>query len=49
MIGASEAFSKALMGLRNTIDPTQKLQMEDVSVIIIIIVIIITMILICIN
>ncbi|KAI9594209.1 ATG C terminal domain-containing protein [Syncephalis fuscata] len=29
MIGASEAFSKALMGLRNTIDPTQKLQMED--------------------
>ncbi|RKP07930.1 ATG C terminal domain-containing protein [Thamnocephalis sphaerospora] len=31
MIGASEAFSKALMGLRNTIDPTQKLQMEDVG------------------
>ncbi|KAG9306596.1 hypothetical protein G9A89_004793 [Geosiphon pyriformis] len=29
MIGASEAVSKALLGLRNTIDPNKKLQMED--------------------
>ncbi|CAG8437791.1 15278_t:CDS:10 [Acaulospora morrowiae] len=29
MIGASEAVSKGLMGLRNTIDPNKKLQMED--------------------
>jgi hypothetical protein len=32
MIGASEAFSKTLMGLQNTIDPMQRLQMEDVSI-----------------
>ena len=31
MIGASEAVSKTLLGLRNTIDPNQKLEMEDVS------------------
>ncbi|CAI2167831.1 9475_t:CDS:10 [Funneliformis geosporum] len=29
MIGASEAVSKTLLGLRNTIDPNKKLQMED--------------------
>ncbi|CAG8485963.1 5701_t:CDS:10 [Paraglomus brasilianum] len=29
MIGASEAVSKTLLGLRNTIDPNQKLEMED--------------------
>ncbi|KAF9426358.1 autophagy- protein 2 [Podila epigama] len=29
MIGATEAFSKVLIGLRNSIDPAQRLQMED--------------------
>jgi hypothetical protein len=29
MIGATEAFSKVLIGIRNSIDPEQKLQMED--------------------
>ncbi|KAG0236113.1 autophagy- protein 2 [Actinomortierella wolfii] len=29
MIGATEAFSKVLIGLRNSIDPVQRLQMED--------------------
>ncbi|CAG8497159.1 7566_t:CDS:10 [Diversispora eburnea] len=29
MIGATEAVSKGLLGLRNTIDPNKKLQMED--------------------
>ncbi|KAI9097184.1 hypothetical protein DFS34DRAFT_620774 [Phlyctochytrium arcticum] len=29
MIGASEAVSKALMGLQNTMDPNKRLQMED--------------------
>ncbi|CAG8442536.1 10645_t:CDS:10 [Acaulospora colombiana] len=29
MIGASEAVSKGLLGLQNTIDPNKKLQMED--------------------
>ena len=33
MIGASEALSKTLLGLRNTIDPNKKLQMEDVRII----------------
>lgn len=32
MIGASEAVSKTLLGLRNTIDPNQKLKNEDVGV-----------------
>ncbi|KAG9320729.1 hypothetical protein KVV02_001777 [Mortierella alpina] len=29
MIGATEAFSKVLIGIRNSIDPAQRLQMED--------------------
>ena len=29
MIGATEAFSKVLIGIRNSIDPEQRLQMED--------------------
>ncbi|KAI8810163.1 ATG C terminal domain-containing protein, partial [Cladochytrium replicatum] len=29
MIGASEAVSKTLLGLQNTLDPVKKLQMED--------------------
>ncbi|KAF8981071.1 autophagy- protein 2 [Entomortierella lignicola] len=29
MIGATEAFSKVLIGIRNSIDPDQRLQMED--------------------
>ncbi|KAF9182323.1 autophagy- protein 2 [Haplosporangium sp. Z 767] len=29
MIGATEAFSKVLIGIRNSIDPVQRLQMED--------------------
>ncbi|TPX71746.1 hypothetical protein SpCBS45565_g00876 [Spizellomyces sp. 'palustris'] len=29
MIGATEAVSKTLMGLQNTIDPSKRLQMED--------------------
>ena len=29
MIGATEAVSKTLMGMQNTIDPNKRLQMED--------------------
>lgn len=29
MIGATEAVSKTLLGIQNTIDPVKKLQMED--------------------
>ncbi|KAJ3114872.1 autophagy- protein 2 [Phlyctochytrium bullatum] len=29
MIGATEAVSKTLMGLQNTLDPNKRLQMED--------------------
>ncbi|KAG0100724.1 autophagy- protein 2 [Podila epicladia] len=29
MIGATEAFSKVLIGIRNSIDPAQRLEMED--------------------
>ena len=31
MIGATEAVSSVLLGLRNTMDPNKKLQSEDVS------------------
>ncbi|RKP36793.1 ATG C terminal domain-containing protein [Dimargaris cristalligena] len=37
MIGTSEALSKTLLGLRNTLDPSQLQQMEDVSLILYII------------
>lgn len=29
MIGATEAVSKTLMGLQNTMDPSKRMQMED--------------------
>ncbi|KAJ1986200.1 autophagy- protein 2 [Dimargaris cristalligena] len=34
MIGTSEALSKTLLGLRNTLDPSQLQQMEDIALII---------------